>query len=73
MRNSYLMHLKIIYTVSHKKGDTKLMPVTSSNLNPVFQLHGSQSMPGPSLVLTPPPHFAKIAGYRGGSHRPPHF
>jgi len=30
------------------------MPVTSSNLKPVFELRGSQSMPGPSLVLTAP-------------------
>ena len=63
MRNSYLIHLKIIYTVSHKKGDIKLMPA-SWNLNPVFELHGSQSRA---------PYFAKIARYRGGHPRPPHF
>jgi len=50
MKNCYVMHLKIIWTVPHKKRDTKLMPVTSSN--PVFELPGSQSLPAPSLLLT---------------------
>ena len=31
----------------------------SSNLNPVFELRESQSMPGPSLVLTPPSLYKK--------------
>jgi len=59
------MHLKTVYTVSRKKGDTKLMPLTLSNLNPVFQLHGSQSMPGPSLDITTPLTLQKSWGTEG--------